>query len=155
MRKFVFSIISIVNMILVGIAFGLGANSAAYITGNEDKVIGNFYQLVFKSPNGGNPSWINILCFALIVLAAALAVVALIPFKGRKFVNILGGGSFIAAGVLTLWVPTNYMELSEAETKLSFASKGSLIAMSVLLLVAGALALIGAIVEFLPSKKEN
>lgn len=153
MRKFVFSIISLVNMILAGIAFGLGSNTAMFISKAEENPSGNFYQLVFPGI-AERVSPANIICFVLLVLASFLALVALIPFKGRKFVNILGGGSFIAAGVLTLWVPTNYMLTTTAPGKLHFFSSGSLIAMAVLLIVAGALALLGAIIEFIPKKEK-
>ena len=158
MRKFVFSIISLVNMILAGIAFGLGSNTAMYISKAEENPSGNFYQLVFPGSPGKliaeRVSPANIICFVLLVLASVLAVLALIPSKERKVVNVLGGGSFIAAGVLTLWVPTNYMLTTTAPGKLHFFSSGSLIAMAVLLIVAGALALLGAIIEFIPKKEK-
>jgi hypothetical protein len=151
MRKFIFSIVSIVNMILLGIAFGLGSNSAANVSDSE-KAIGNYYQLVFRGPSGANPAALNIVAFCLFVAGAAIVVFALIPFKFRKFVNILGGLVLIGGGVLTLFVPTNYMEAS-ADHISKFASTGSLIAMSVLMIVAGALALGAAIIELLPKKE--
>ena len=153
MKKLLFSLVSIVNMILIGIAFGLGANTAAWVTKKEGTAIGNWYQLVFPTAPR-TPAVANIICFCLLVLGAALVVFALLPFKFRKFVNIAGGGALIAAGVLTLWVPTNYMETSEAASKLSFYSSGSLIAMAVLLLVAGGLALAASCGEILLKDKE-
>ena len=152
MRKFIFSIVSLVNMILLGIAFGLGSNSAIEVSSAE-KASGNYYQLVFWGASGAKPAALNIVAFALLCAGALLAVISLVPFKFRKFVNILGGACMIGSGVLTLWVPTNFMETAENHIA-TFSSTGSLIAMAVLILVAGGLALLAAIFELLPSKKE-
>jgi len=138
MRKFLLPIISIVNLILAGIAFGLGGNTAAYSPAGTDRAIGNYYQLVWNQPTG-----MAVTAFFLFVFAVFFTLVYFIPFKHRKCANILVGGLFIAAGALTLTVPNAYAQAAFAYTR-----SGSLIAMSVLMFVAGGLTLLASLLEF-------
>lgn len=138
MRKFLLPIISIVNLILAGIAFGLGANTAAYSPAGSTRAIGNYYQLVWN-----NPTVMGVLAFFFFVGAVFFTLVYFIPFKHRKCANFIVGGLYIAAGVLTLTVPNAYAQSSFAYTR-----SGSLVAMVVLMCVAGGLTLLSSVIEF-------
>lgn len=138
MRKFLLPIISIVNLILAGIAFGLGGNTAAYSPVGTDRAIGNYYQLVWNQP-----TVMSMLAFFFFVFAVFFTLVYFIPFKHRKFANVLVGGLFIAAGLLTLTVPNIY-----AQSNFAYTRSGSLIAMTVLMCVAGGLSLLSSLIEF-------
>lgn len=133
MRKFLLPIISIVNLILAGIAFGLGGNTAAYAP--ESRAIGNYYQLVWNKPN-----LVTMLAFFFFVAAVFFTLVYFIPFKHRKCANILVGGLYGAAGALTLMIPNG--------SQFAYTRTGSLLAMAVLMFVAAALALVSSLIEF-------
>lgn len=138
MRKFLLPIISIVTLILSGIAFGLGGNTAAYSPAESARAIGNYYQLVWNQP-----TVTSMLAFFFFVFAVFFTLVYFIPFKHRKFANFLIGGLFIAAGVLTLTVPNIYVQ-----SNFGFTLSGSLIAMVVLMCVSGGLTLLSSLIEF-------
>lgn len=139
MRKFLLPIISIVNLILAGIAFGLGANTAAYSPADSTIGAGNYYQLVWNQPQV-----IGMLAFFFFVFAVFFTLVYFIPFKHRKFANLVIGALFIGGGVCTLLVPANAYIMP----KLSYTLTGSLIAMVVLMFVAGGLTLLASLLEF-------
>ncbi len=144
MRKFLIPIINLVNIILVSISFGLANNTAAL---NMDVNSGNYYQLVWNAADVKNI--IGIVGFFLFVVAAALMLVNFLPIKARKVIAPLTGLMFIGAGVLVLMTPANAnihwisMELT-----------GSLIAMAVLLIIAGALSLLMSVLDFTAKKAE-
>ena len=146
MRKFLLPVINIVNLILLGIAFGLGGNTAIYTpAGTERTSLGNYYQVIWN-----NPTVMSVVTFFLFVTGVALCLFTLIPFKGRKFVALICGGMLIASGVLTLTLGG-----SLANPVLGYTNSGSLIALVVLLIVAGALEAIMSVYEICLIKKED
>ena len=148
MRKFLIPIINLVNLILVSITFGLGAKDGAAIdAGLNDIGRGNYYQLVWNASDKANV--IGIVGFFLFVVAAALMLVNFLPLKARKCVAPLTGLMFIAAGVMFLLTPAN-AAIHFVELKLS----GSLIAMAVLVFIAGALSLGMSVLDFTAKKAE-
>lgn len=144
MRKFLLPVINLVNIILVSIAFGLGANTA--VTGTDNYTArGNYYQLIWE--RSFNP--VAIFGFFLFIFAVALVLVNFLPLKVRKFVTLLTGAAFIATGVIFLRTP--YLSISMTNGEVT----GSLIAMAVLVFVAGALSLLMSVIEFLPAKESK
>ncbi len=149
MRKFLSPILNVINLILVSIAWGLSGQSAVLETANHTEVgRGNIYQVIFM---GTKPNILAIVGFGLLCLACLALLVAFLPLKARKFVACVEGLSFIGAGVLFLIgsVPPHY-DCSIIEPKLSSA----LIAICVLLFVAGAFSLLMTALEF-AGKKES
>ena len=145
MRKFLLPVINIVNLILVGIAFALGGNTAAYTpSGTERAPLGNYYQLVWNKPEV-----LGVVAFFLFVVGVFFLLVTLIPFKARKFVALCDGAMLIASGVLTLGLASN------VAGTLGASNSGSLIALCVLLIVAGGLAVLMALYELFAIKKED
>lgn len=141
MRKFLIPIINLVNIILVSISFGLANNTAVIDSALNDAPRGNYYQLVWNAADVKNI--IGIVGFFLFVVAAALMLVNFLPIKARKVTSPLAGLMFIGAGVLTLMTPAN------ANIRfISMELTGSLIAMAVLLIIAGALSLVMAVLDF-------
>ena len=146
MRKFLLPVINIVNLILVGIAFALGGNTAAYSpAGTERVALGNYYQLVWN-----NPQPFGVVAFFLFVVGVFFLLVTLVPFKARKFVACLDGAMLVAAGVLTLSLAGTV-----ANETLGYTNSGSLIAVAVLMIVAGGLALLMSFYELFFIKKED
>lgn len=142
MKKFLLPIINIINIVLVSITFGLGNNTAVYLKEvAQNRPAGNWYQLVWEIP-----SVVGYLGFFLFVFGVATILFTLIPSKVRKWVNLLGGAALVAAGVMFLLTPGASYAGSVLGTELSNA----LIAMAVLVFVAGALALIAALLEIVP-----
>ncbi|MDY6275958.1 MAG: hypothetical protein SPL75_00505, partial [Bacilli bacterium] len=80
MRKILLPILSLVSVILVAIAFGIAAQTAA--TRVDGSNFGNYYQLVFE--RGSNV--FALLSFILLVVGSVVLVFCLIPTKFRKFV---------------------------------------------------------------------
>lgn len=138
MRKFLIPIINLVNVILVSITFGL-ANNPAFTSdsGNSHR----YYQIVWNPAD--KPNVIGIIGFFLFVVAAALMLVNFLPIKARKCIAPLTGLMFIGAGVLFLMTPAA-ADMRNINMELS----GSLIAMSVLVFVAGALSLLMSVLDF-------
>lgn len=150
MRKFLLPIINLVNVILVSITFGLAKLSGATdVSLAHEPPLPNFYNLVWGHQEVANV--IGIVGFFLFVFAVALTVVGFIPMKSRKCIVGTAGAMYIAAGVLFLLTPQNYCYGNET-TVLELS--GSLIAMAVLVFVAGALS-IGMLALELTEKKEK
>ena len=147
MKKFILPVINLISLVLSAVVFGLGANSAVY-RGQTSNGQGNWYQLVWsiKSP----VAVIAVVGFFLFVIAVFFTLVTMIPFKYRKFCVALVGAMFIGAGVMFLLTPGAVFTGANAA---SYIKSDSLIAMSVLVFVAGGLELIGSCIEFLPEKK--
>ena len=145
MRKFLLPVINIVNLILVGIAFALGGNTAVYSPAKEEHAIGNYYQIVWNKPEV-----LGVVAFFLFVVGVFFLLVTLVPFKVRKFVAICDGGMLIAAGILTLMIGRSIAQFPDVTE-----NTGSLIAMCVLMFVAGGLAILMALLEFAFNKKED
>lgn len=138
MRKFLSPIINLVNLILVGIAFGLAGNTAIYSpVSPSEHALGNYYQVIWD-----NPQPMGVIAFFLFVVAVFFLVITLIPFKTRKFLAIVAGLMLIASAILTCIVtPTvaafpNSVELSS-----------SLIGFVVLLNIAGVFSITMGIIE--------
>ncbi len=142
MRKFLLPIINLVNVILVSITFGLANNPGATDPAMHDAALPNFYNLVWGHQEVTNIY--GIVAFFLFVVAVALTVICFIPGKARKVLVALTGLMYIGAGVLFLLTPAHYC-YGNAETVLELS--GSLIAMAVLVFVAGALSLLMCVVE--------
>lgn len=150
MRKFLLPIINLVNVILVSITFGLGKNSVGSIEYNSklSTNLNNYYNVVWGHQEVVNT--IGIIGFFLFILAVVLTVAAFLPVKARKFIAGVAGASYIAAGVLFLLTPSHFCINVLGTLKLS----GSLIAMAVLVFIAGALSLGMAAIE-LTSKESK
>ena len=148
MRKFLSPILNVINLILVSIAWGLSGQSAVLDKAYNEAGRGNIYQVVFM---GTKPNALGIVGFSLLCLACLALLVAFLPLKARKFVAFVEGLSFVGAGVLFLIgsVPPWY-DCSIVEPKLS----GALIAICVLLFVAGFFSLVMSALDF-TAKKES
>lgn len=128
MRKILLPVISLVNIILVSIAWGLGAQTAA--TRVDSSNFGNYYQLVFE--RGSNAfAVVSFICF---IVASVLILFCLIPSKVRKFVLPACAAALIATGVFMLLTPGGVKDVGALTTT------GSMVATAVLVLVAGGLA---------------
>ena len=151
MKKFIVPVINLISMVLAGVIFGLGANSA--IENKAGVGQGNWYQLVWQMSDKPN-LWGLIGFFALCVGAFAL-LITLLPFKARKYCVLVVGLLLIGAGVMIFLSPraiyaynaNNWNYLGQ-----NYVRTDSLIAMSILAYVAGGLEVLGAVVEFLPEK---
>ena len=146
MKKFILPVINLISIVLSAVIFGLGANSAVY-RGQTSNGQGNWYQLVWTIPSP--LSALAVIGFFVFVFAVFFTLVTMIPFKARKYCLGVVGLMFVATGVLFLLTPGSVYTGANAA---SYIKSASLIAMSVLAFVAGALELIGCAVEFLPEK---
>ena len=147
MKKFILPVINLIAIVLSAVVFGLGANSAVYRL-QASMGQGNWYQLVWTVAQ--TPTVIGLVGFFLFVLAVFFTLVTMIPFKGRKFAECLVGLMFVGAGVMFLLTPGAVYTGPNAA---SYHATDSLIAMAVLVFVAGGLELLGSLIEFLPEKK--
>ena len=159
MKKFLLPIMNLVNVVLVSIVFGLGAQTAALRINTEPKLeLGNWYQLVWQGSyvefGKTSANVLGIIGFFLFVLAVAAILVAFFPTKFRKWVAVGAGAALIAAGVLFLLTPKNAGLGDAVVTNLKLTSE--LIGMSVLAFVSGAVLLGMAAIEIVPMflKKE-
>ena len=137
MRKFLSPIINIVSLILVGIAFGLGALLAGKV--NDVANMGSYYELVWI-----NKPLIGIIGFFLICVGA-IAILAVFCPKGRKCTATTAGLLLIAGGVLALLTPNAV----QADSPLAAVNQPGLIGMAVLLFIAGGFSLIITVIEFI------
>ena len=147
MKKFIVPVINLIALVLSAVVFGLGANSAVY-RGVSSNGKGNWYQLVWTIPS--QPTVIGLVGFFLFCIAVFVALVTMLPFKGRKFCVLLAGLMFVGAGVMFLMTPGAVYTGPNAA---SYIKSDSLIAMAVLVFVAGGLEVLGSCVELLPEKK--
>lgn len=150
MRKFLLPIINLVNLVLVVIVWVLTAQTAVNDIGQlgqKDVACGNYYQVVWE---GSRANVLGIVSFFLFCVAVLLTLVVFLPIKVRKFLNCFNGLAYIGAGVLFLLapIPPHYARgIAEAELT------GSLIAMAVLVFIAGAFSLLMSVIEFLGKKE--
>ena len=142
MKKFILPVIVLIVLILVGVAFGLGSNSA--VTLHEFKPGGNWYQLVWTTKGVTALACVG---FFLLCFGAFFSIPAAVPFISKYFL-LLAGALFVGAGVLMLMTPGAVYSHGEP-----LELTASYIAACVLVLVAGGLELVGACVGFLPEKK--
>lgn len=147
MRKFLLPVINLVNVILVSIAWGLSANSAVQNSKTLEGY-GNFYEVVWIGSKANVPA---IIAFFLFCFASLAMLIAFLPIKSRKFITCCVGVMFIATGVLFLISPFHpFYDRGMLNPELT----GSLIAMAVLVFIAGAFSLLMSVIEFLGKKKE-
>ena len=147
MRKFLLPIINLVNVILVSIAWGLSGKTAVIDAARADAKCGNIYEVVWM---GTKANAVGIVGFFLFIFAVALTLVAFLPLKSRKYVTCCGGLMYVAAGVLFLLAPAHY-DRAIIKPELT----GALIAIAVLIFVAGAFSLAMSALEFLGKKNDK
>jgi len=148
MRKFLLPIINLVNLILVSITWGLSNNTAVTDAGAKNAAKGTFYDVIWT---GEKPNALAIVGFFLFIFACVAVLAAFIPTKARKFVTCAGSAMLIASGVIFLLSPREkFYDCSILEPELT----GSLIAMAVLVFIAGAFMACMSLIEFL-GKKES
>ena len=151
MRKFLLPIINLVNVVLVSIAWGLSGKTAVIDAARSDAASGNIYQVIWEGEVAShNVNAMGIVGFFLFILACVLMLLAFIPFKARKFTTCLGGLSFIAGGVLFLNAPWH-----AARAIYKPELTGAIIAIAVLLFIAGAFTLVMSIIEFFEKKTQK
>ena len=143
MRKIIATVVNLVNLILLGIAFGLGSLTAA--VNANDASIGTYYSLVWPTSQSYFNA-MNIAGFFVFCVAAGIMLFLLIPLKVRKFVAVLEAVLLVFAGVATLLVPQMYC--SVADPAPLFYLQGGLIAMAVLMFVAALLTVFNVVLEF-------
>lgn len=144
MRKFLIPIINLVNVILVTIAFVLGNTSAATTSySGTSSDLPRYYHLIWNAADKTNV--LGIVGFFVLIFAAVLMLINFIPFKGRKCVAGVAGAAFIAAGVLILKTPAA-ADLGPVVLG-SLELSGALIAMAVLVIIAGALSLVMTVLD--------
>ncbi len=142
MRKILLPILSLVSVILVAIAFGIAAQTAA--TRVDGSNFGNYYQLVFE--RGSNV--FALLSFILLVVGSVVLVFCLIPTKFRKFVLPVGSVLLIVSGVFMILAPKHAQDVAPLTVT------GSMTATAVLVIVAGAVLCLMTVLSFL-GKKES
>lgn len=141
MKRILSPIINLVSLILVGVAFGLAGLTAASQANKAESSAGSYYTLVWN--RFGDPlhhSVLALIGFFLLCVGALVLLVVFLP-KIRKFVAPVGGLMLIGAGVLALLTPQSVNP--------SLTNKPGLIAMAVLLFVAGAFELVITALEIL------
>ena len=150
MRKFLLPIINLVNVVLVSIAWGLSGKTAVIDAARNDAACGNIYQVIWEGEAAAhNANAMGIVGFFLFILACALMLISFIPSKPRKFFTCLGGLSFIASGVLFLNAPWH-----SARAIFKPELTGAIIAIAVLIVIAGAFMLVMSIIEISEKKTE-
>ena len=149
MRKFLLPIINLVNLILISITWGLSGKSAVLETINHQSIgRGNIYQVVWM---GSHANVAGIIGFFLFCFACLAMLIAFLPMKSRKYITCAGGLMFIASGVLMLVSPFPPLyDCAINAPKLT----GSLIAMAVLTLIAGAFTMLMSVLDFVEEQKQ-
>lgn len=148
MKRFILPVINLIALIISAVIFGLGANSAVHWVDSVSDGRGNWYQLVWDMAD--KPTVVGVLGFFFFVVAVVACLVAMVPFKARKYVEVCVGALFIAAGVMFLLTPDKVFTGANAA---NYIKTSSLIAMSILAFVSGGLTLIGAGIDLIPEKK--
>lgn len=151
MKKFLLPIISLVNVVLFSIAFGLGGNSAySLVLANSKQVGQDWYSLVWTPIEGGSNAF-GVFGFFFFIFAALLVLLAWVPTKGRKWFNLGACVLSVLTGVFFLEAPVKLGRAAVAPIE----NSDSLIAMAVLVFIAAFLSLVNAVIELAPSKKAN
>lgn len=142
--------VNILVLVLLAIVWPLGAAVALYVpaltgTGIASD-IGNFYQVVWG--HGSNtPHIAAIVGFILLSVGSLVIIPAFIPHKLQRVLLVVIAVFFVAAGTIFLLLPILYKSVNPYTLDVKLG--GSVIAMSVLLIVAGVLE---GLVAFLPEK---
>lgn len=148
MRK-VIPFVNIFVLVLLAIVWPLGAAVALYVPALIGDAIrsdiGNFYQVIWGF--GSNLSAGMVVGFVLLSVGSLLVVPAFIPMKGQKIILIIIALFFVASGIIFLLLPTLYQAANSGYHTVKLG--GSVIAMSILLLVSGVLE---GLMAFLPNK---
>ena len=144
MKKFLLPIINLVNLVLISITWGLSGKTA--VTDKLSSRTATYYTVLWEGHPGNA---LGIVGFFLFIVACALTLFAFLPVKVRKYATCVAGASYIAAGVLFLVCPHTFSSGIQ-EPKLT----GALIAMAVLVFVAGAFSLCMSAIELF-AKKES
>lgn len=160
MKKVLALILSISVIILLGVAFGVGGLPGAYVPSSDlaSHQIGNYYTIVWNSAhiliqNGNIFGFVmNLVHFFLFCIGSFFALIALVPFKKVKFLDCILGVVFLAVGVLTFFVPTFFLMGSEQAGDVGLG--GGLVAMGVLILVAGVLEICKAVLLFTEKEEQ-
>lgn len=148
MRKFLLPVLNLINVILVSITWGLSGKTAVIDAGRSDAACGNVYQVIWM---GQKANVLAIVGFFLFCFACLLMLVAFLPIKARKFISCAGGLMFVGTGVIFLLAcKPPFYDCGIIEAELT----GALIAMSVLVLCAGAFSLLMSVLDF-TAKKES
>lgn len=143
MRKILLPILSLVCVVLIAVAFGIAAQTAA--TRVDGSNFGNYYQLVFE--RGSNVfALVSFICF---VLATVCFVVCLVPSKIRKFALPVDAVLFIVAGVFMILTP------SHAKDVAALTVTGTMIATYVLVIITGAIVCGLSLLAFTGSKESK
>lgn len=143
--------VNILVLALLGIVWPLGAAVALYVpnytgTGVASN-IGNFYQVVWGYGQS-NPAIAVIVAFFLLAIGSLLVILAFVPLKAQRIVLGAIAVFFVAAGIIFLLMPT-LVGQANPNYPASIKLGGSVIAMSVLLIVGGVLE---GLMAFAPSK---
>ena len=144
MRKILVPILGLLSLVLLGIAFGLASLSIATHTISNTVVGVSYYQAVWQ---GEYMTALNVIGFFLLCFAPAFVLVGLLPFKFRKFVLCGAALAAIVAGVFILLTPAQYFGADVNK----YTINGGLIATGVLVIIAGVLECLAALLDF---KKE-
>lgn len=139
MRKFLLPLLSLVNIVLLAVVFGVAAQNVG--TRVDGSNFGNYYQLVFE--RGQN--LFALISFICLVVGGFFTLVNLLPLKARKFTSVFHALVVIASGVFML------LGANKALEKITVS--GSLVAIAVLMFVAGFVSILMALLEF--SKKSE
>ena len=154
MKKFILPVINLISMVLAGVIFGLGANTAVEFKPTGAGA-GNWYQLVWELSE--KPNLFGLIGFFLLCVGAFALLVTLLPFKARKYVVLVVGLMLVGAGVMFFLSPRavyGYEVVKNANCiGRNYVRTDSLIAMMILAFVAGGLEILGAVVVLLPEKK--
>lgn len=153
MKRVLALIISISVIILLGVAFGVAALPAAYVPSFDvySKVVGDYYSIIwvysqqYLQNNNILGLIVNQAHFFLLCIGSFFALIALIPFRKVKILDIILGVVFIDVGVSTFFVPYFFLRGS-AQTDIGLG--GGLVAMAVLIIVAGVLEICKAVLLF-------
>lgn len=139
--------VNILVLALLGIVWPLGAAVALYVPTGAGSDIGNFYQVVWGYGQN-NPAIAVIVAFFLLAIGSLLVILAFVPLKVQRIVLGAIAVFFVAAGIIFLLMPT-LVGQANPNYPASIKLGGSVIAMSVLLIVGGVLE---GLMAFAPSK---
>jgi len=142
MRKFLLPILNLINLILISIVWGLSKQTAVIDQQYNDAPRGIYYQVVW---GGTKANVVAIIGFFLFIFACVATLAAFLPIKPRKFITCAGGLMYIGAGVMFLLGPNpKFYDCSIIDFKLT----GAMIAMAVLVFIAGFFSLLMSLIEF-------
>lgn len=157
MKRILTLLISITVLILLGIAFGLGGLPAGYVPSSDvySHQIGNYYAICWvylQNYTMLRGALMNQGIFWLLCVSSFGALVALIPFKKVKWLDLVLGCFLLLDGILTFFVPTFFLLGSAQAGNLGLG--GGLVAMAILIICAGVLELCKALLLFREKEAE-